>query len=118
MAFDRPRMYGGRSGELNDELRLRCRVRVLTLAGDLDDVGVRSRVVEWFGRPVMLRCWNPDQQGKTVVIACGPDGAGRLAFRYHPSGEMLGDAEEALEPGDSVDVARRVAARLPGDVTL
>lgn len=118
-SFDRPReavavrvsAWSGIAAE--DELRLRCRVRLLTLAGDLDDLGLRARLNDSFGSaPALLRVWDPERQGPTVIVACLPDTAGRLQFRYHPSGVYLADAQEALEPGDTVDAARDVAAEL------
>lgn len=114
---DRPHRVTGSqlrqpASALGNGLRLRCRVRLLTLAGDLDDLGVRCRLTDTISPPFTLRCWDPAQQGPVIEVACGPDRYGRLVFQAHPAGEVLSDAEEALEPGDTVDLARELARRL------
>ncbi|SEG90739.1 hypothetical protein SAMN04489712_12724 [Thermomonospora echinospora] len=115
--MDRPRQGAGsetrhRSRRPGNDLRLRCRVRLLTLAGDLDDLGVRCRLTDTISPPFTLRCWNPARQGPAIEVACGLDRYGRLVFQVHPDGEFLGDAEAALQPGDTVDLARELARRL------
>lgn len=94
------------------ELRVRCRVRLLALAGELDGQGLRCRLDDGAVGGALLRVWDPARQGRTVMVSCGPGRDGRLWFCYHPSGVFLADAEE---PGDSISVARRVVAVVAGE---
>lgn len=89
------------------ERALRPRTALLVLAADLADLGIRSRLVDDTG--ALLRCWEGHRTGKVITVACrwGPDE--RLHFRYHPSGEELGDAEEILHPGHESGSARLIA---------
>jgi hypothetical protein len=121
VSFDRPRevvpvvpLPARSQADEREEVRLRCRVRLLTLAGDLDDLKLRARLNDSAtDGPVLLRVWDPARQGPAVTVSCEPGGErGRLGFRYYPSGVFLADAQEALEPGDAVDAARDVAAEL------
>lgn len=92
------------------ERRVRARAALLVLAGDLDDLGIRSRLVDDSG--AVLRCWDGCRQGGSVQVACTRRSDGRLQFCYHPSGAELGDAEAVLQPGVASDVARVIAVAL------
>ncbi|WP_153541096.1 hypothetical protein [Actinomadura macrotermitis] len=87
------------------------RIKLLALAGALDDLGLRARIVEYTLRPSLLRCWDPGQMGRTVSVMCepsaGPDP--RWQFRHHPGEEVLADAEPVKEPADAMDAARVLA---------
>ncbi|REE96343.1 hypothetical protein [Thermomonospora umbrina] len=96
------------------DLRLRCRIRLLALAADLDDLGVRPRLPDTIMPPYALRCWDPARQGPTFEVECARDRHGRLVFRALSTGEFLGDAENAIEPGDTGDLAQEIARRVLG----
>jgi hypothetical protein len=92
------------------EQALRPRAALLALAGDLADLGIRSRLVDDEG--AVLRCAEDRRGSRVVLVACAKGKAGRLQFRYHPSGEGLGDAEDVQQPGQAFEVARVIAAAL------
>lgn len=112
--FDNPRLIGIPRGDeiAAAEWALRPRAALLALADDLADIGVRARLVDH--DDALLRCWDPRRMGKSVTVAClrGPDD--RVTFRYHPSGNELGDAEAPLEQGTVAgqDIARAIAVAL------
>lgn len=92
------------------EQRMRPRAALLALAGDLDELGIRSRLADDSG--AVLRCWDGHRQGGSVQVACTRRSDGRLQFSYHPSGAELGDAEAVLQPGVASEVARVIAVAL------
>jgi hypothetical protein len=108
MGIDAPR-NGDRIAETSDRTHPRRdeKNRLLALAGALADLGIRARLVEYYLRPTVLRCWEPDRMGPAHLVTCerptGPDP--RWEFRHHPSGEVLADAEDVAEPGDAREPA-------------
>ncbi|REE96770.1 hypothetical protein [Thermomonospora umbrina] len=94
------------------DLRSQCRIRLLTLAADLEDLGVRPRLADADRPPFLLRCWDPVKAGPAVIVQCAPDESGRLRFYEHLSGEHLGDAENARQAGDTMALAREIALKL------
>lgn len=97
-------------GSWSDEEWTAARARLLALAADLDDLGVRARLSHRFREPVKLRCWNPDRAGETVVVTC-KQRSGRWLFCL-PDGEVLADAQAITQPGQAVQPAQRLAAIL------
>ncbi|MCP2337820.1 hypothetical protein [Actinomadura rupiterrae] len=96
-----------------EKARFTRRTKLLALAGGLDDIGLRARLVENVLKPTVLRCWNPDTMGWTLSVTCemsGPDA--RWQFWLHPGAVPIGDAEHVREPDDALDAAHAVAAEL------
>ncbi|MEV4252000.1 hypothetical protein AB0J52_02400 [Spirillospora sp. NPDC049652] len=67
------------------------RTRLLALAGGLDDIGLRARLVENVLKPTVLRCWDPDTMGRTVSVTCERSPDGRWRFWLYPGAQPLGD---------------------------
>ncbi|RFU40762.1 hypothetical protein DZF91_15410 [Actinomadura logoneensis] len=65
------------------------RTRLLALAGGLDDIGLRARLVENVLKPTVLRCWDPDTMGRTVSVTCERSSDGRWRFWLHPGPQPL-----------------------------
>ncbi|MEU6039626.1 hypothetical protein ABZ801_29900 [Actinomadura sp. NPDC047616] len=99
---------------ISEEARRLRRVKLLALAGALDDVGMRARIIDYTLRPALLRCWDPAQMGPTLLVVCvrTAETGRRWQFRFHPSGELLGDAEDVMDPDDARDAALTLAAAL------
>lgn len=93
--------------------RLAKRTRLLALAGGLDDIGLRARLVENILKPSVLRCWDPDVMGRTVNVTCerSPQD-GRWTYWLHPGPRRIGDAQPVREPDDALAAAQAVAAEL------
>ncbi|MFI0409069.1 hypothetical protein [Actinomadura sp. 3N508] len=100
-----------------DHLR-QARTRLLALSADLDDLGVKSRLVDSDSRsgssPMVLRCWKPHMMSRVREVGCVPGGHGRSWEFQHllPAGRAIGDATNALNPGQATEAARVVKADL------
>ncbi|MFG1998626.1 hypothetical protein ACGFNU_05700 [Spirillospora sp. NPDC048911] len=124
MALDAPRRTDlpqgdeiARREDSRDHKRA-ARLRLLTLAADLDDVGVHTRIMEHHEHPVVLRCWNPDLMRRAREVICVPDGAhGPRAWEFQyllPVGKTIADATHALQPGTATEAAGKVRDELKG----
>lgn len=96
-----------------EEARLARRVRLLALAGALDDLGLRARLAEYVLKPTLLRCWNPDMMSQTLLVVCERSKTtGRWEFRHHPGNRTFADAENVTEPAHAREAAERLAPTL------
>jgi hypothetical protein len=90
-----------------------ARLKLEALAADLADLGYRYRLLE--APPTertLLRVWSPLRQegGETVVcLRAGDDG---WVFAAFPFGPVLCTAEEIEKPGDALEAAQAIAARV------
>ena len=119
MDVDVPRVFDRAPSLPADKARSTRRIKLLALAGALDDVGLRARIVEYTLRPSLLRCWDPAQMGLTLAVTCEHNliagvfkyqgDEPRWQFRHHPGGEVFADAEDVAEPDDAHEAARRLA---------
>lgn len=98
--------------------RRQARIRLLALSADLDDLGVNGRLVDTGSRPgsspAVLRCWNPHVMSRAREVRCVPGGHGRSwEFQYVlPAGKAIGDATNALNPGQATEAAQVIKADL------
>lgn len=92
--------------------RLAKRTRLLALAGGLDDIGLRARLVENLLKPTVLRCWDPDTMGRTISVTCEKPVGGPWTFWLYPGGTAIGDAQHVRDPDDTLPTAHAVAAEL------
>jgi hypothetical protein len=93
--------------------RLVRRAKLLALAGALDDLGLRARIVEYTLRPTVVRYWDPRHMTVTRQVTCEPlPGTARWQFRHHPSGNLLTDATHVTDPADAKEAALILAAAL------
>ncbi|MFC4912486.1 hypothetical protein [Actinomadura gamaensis] len=96
-----------------EKVRFTRRTKLLALAGALDDIGLRARIVENILKPTVLRCWDPDTMGRTLSVTCEMSGSGaRWQFWLHPGAVAIGDAEAVRDPDDALVAAHAVAAEL------
>ena len=113
MGFDAPRS-SDRTAEMSDreQLRRQEKNRLLALAGALADIGIRARLVEYYLRPTVLRCWETHQMSPTRLVTCERStGSGaRWEFRFHPSGDLLANAQDVTGPDNAKDAAEALAA--------
>ncbi|MFI6516924.1 hypothetical protein ACIBF1_15305 [Spirillospora sp. NPDC050679] len=111
MDFDVPRVFDRAPLLPAEKARSTRRTKLLALAGALDDIGLRARIVEYTLRPSLLRCWDPAQMGLTLTVTCerSQGDEPRWQFRHHPGGEVFADAEDVAEPDDAHEAARRLA---------
>lgn len=96
-----------------DEVRRARRTRLLALAGAVDDLGMRARFVDYILRPAVLRCWDPDTMGPTLLVICERTGdAGHWEFRFQPGNRPFADADDATGPDRTGTAARAIAEAL------
>ncbi|MFC5180515.1 hypothetical protein [Actinomadura harenae] len=88
------------------------RTRLLALAGGLDDIGLRARLVENVLKPTILRCWNPDTMGRTISVTCEKPTGGAWTYWLYPGGIRLGDAQDVRDPDDTISTALAIATEL------
>jgi len=99
---------------ISEEARRLRMVKLLALADALDDVGMRARIIDHPLRSALLRCRDPVQMGPTLLVVCArtAETGCRWQFRSHPSGELIGGAEDVMHPDDAKDAALTITAAL------
>lgn len=86
--------------------------KLLVLAADVTDLGLRYRLVEAGKGRALLSVWEPSHQAPSETIGCAPFADGGWQFFTYPLGPVLGSAEDVEKPGDAKDAAKVVAERL------
>jgi hypothetical protein len=119
VGLDTPRLTDippGKETAPRQDRRREARNRLLALSADLDDLGVHTRMVDP-GQgpgdyPVTLRAWNPNEMGGSREVICVPDAFDKprvWEFQYLlPIGVVIGDATDALNPGQAREAASKV----------
>lgn len=95
-----------------DEDKRTARNKLLVLAADSADIGLKHRLVESSDRRTLLSVWDPNHQSPSETIAYVSVAEKDWQFTSHPFGPMLGSAEGVEKPGDAVVAAKAVADRL------